>query len=387
MSKSSQAPNPNEVIQLGLSALKQSRFQDAFDAFDSLITRGVENASIWLAMAYASKGLGNRDALSSALNKSLELEPRNPRAYILKADMFVDEGDQQAAATFYMQALKLSPPPEQTPPDLKVELERAREQHQSLNETFQNHLLKQLEAGLGEAGQKGERVQTSIDYLLGKKNPYFQQPKKYFFPFLPHVEFYPTDEFSWVPMLEESTDEIREELGAAIEHEERFVPYLAGSDDRPEADHELKDNRDWGAFYLWKNGKLVEENAALCPKTIEILKKIPMQQIEGSGPNVLFSRLRPKTKIPPHNGFVNTRFICHLPLIVPDGCGFRVGNDVRRWKEGKVWLFDDTIEHEAWNDSEEDRYILLFEVWRPELTEIEIELVTNILESIKAFAP
>ncbi len=387
MSKSSHAPNPNKVVQLGLAALKQNRFQEAFDAFNSLTARGVENASIWLAMAYASKGLGNRDALSSALNKSLELEPRNPRAYIVKADMFAEDGDQQAAATFYMQALTLAPPPEQTPPDLRVELERARQQHQSLNETFQNHLLKQLEAGLGEAGQKGERVQTSIDYLLGKKNPYFQQPKKYFFPFLPHVEFYPADEFSWVPMLEESTDEIREELGAAIEHEERFVPYLAGSDDRPEADHELKDNRDWGAFYLWKNGKLVEENAALCPKTIEILKKIPMQQIEGSGPNVLFSRLRPKTKIPPHNGFVNTRFICHLPLIVPDGCGFRVGNEVRKWEEGKVWLFDDTIEHEAWNDGEEDRYILLFEVWRPELTEIEIELVTNILESIKAFAP
>jgi len=112
-----------------------------------------------------------------------------------------------------------------------------------------------------------------------------------------------------------------------------------------------------------------------------------MQQIKGSGPNVLFSRLRPKTKIPPHNGYVNTRFICHLPLIVPEGCGFRVGNDIRQWEEGKAWLFDDTIEHEAWNNSDENRYILLFEVWRPELNNTEIDLVTQILESIKLFTP
>jgi aspartyl/asparaginyl beta-hydroxylase (cupin superfamily) len=67
----------------------------------------------------------------------------------------------------------------------------------------------------------------------------------------------------------------------------------------------------------------------------------------------------------------NCRLICHLPLIVPPDCRFRVGNEVREWEEGKLLIFDDTIEHEAWNESDEDRIVLIFDIWRPELTEQE----------------
>jgi aspartyl/asparaginyl beta-hydroxylase (cupin superfamily) len=72
-----------------------------------------------------------------------------------------------------------------------------------------------------------------------------------------------------------------------------------------------------------------------------------------------------------HTGMYNTRLICHLPLIVPPGCSFRVGNQVREWEAGKLLIFDDTIEHEAWNDSGEDRVMLIFDIWHPELTEQE----------------
>jgi len=72
-----------------------------------------------------------------------------------------------------------------------------------------------------------------------------------------------------------------------------------------------------------------------------------------------------------HTGMYNTRLLCHLPLIVPPGCRFRVGNEVREWEVGKLMIFDDTIEHEAWNDSAEDRVVLIFDIWRPELTEEE----------------
>ena len=75
--------------------------------------------------------------------------------------------------------------------------------------------------------------------------------------------------------------------------------------------------------------------------------------------------------MPAHTGMFNTRLICHLPLIVPPGCGFRVGNQVREWEVGKLLIFDDTIEHEAWNDSDEDRVVLIFDIWRPELSPAE----------------
>jgi aspartyl/asparaginyl beta-hydroxylase (cupin superfamily) len=104
--------------------------------------------------------------------------------------------------------------------------------------------------------------------------------------------------------------------------------------------------------------------------------------IKGRTPSVLFSLLRPGAAIPPHHGFVNTRLICHLPLIVPDGCAFRVGNDTRPWREGQAWAFDDTIEHEAWNRSDQTRVILLFDIWRPELTGEERAQVAAMFEAI-----
>ena len=73
---------------------------------------------------------------------------------------------------------------------------------------------------------------------------------------------------------------------------------------------------------------------------------------------------------------------CHLPLVVPPHCGFRVGNEVRAWEVGKLLIFDDTIEHEAWNNSAEDRIVLIFDIWRPELTEDERRAVTAIFEAI-----
>jgi aspartyl/asparaginyl beta-hydroxylase (cupin superfamily) len=71
----------------------------------------------------------------------------------------------------------------------------------------------------------------------------------------------------------------------------------------------------------------------------------------------------------------NTRVTVHLPLIVPPGCRFRVGGETREWEVGKAWVFDDTIEHEAFNDSDEPRVILIFDVWNPQLTQLERDLV------------
>ncbi|TMG84725.1 MAG: aspartyl/asparaginyl beta-hydroxylase domain-containing protein [Betaproteobacteria bacterium] len=114
------------------------------------------------------------------------------------------------------------------------------------------------------------------------------------------------------------------------------------------------------------------------------LADAPLACVKNRSPSVLFSLLRPGARIPPHTGFVNTRLICHLPLIVPRDCGFRVGNDTRTPVEGKAWVFDDTMEHEAWNQSDQIRAILLFEVWRPELTQEERGLVSAMFEAIDA---
>ena len=94
--------------------------------------------------------------------------------------------------------------------------------------------------------------------------------------------------------------------------------------------------------------------------------------------------LKPHTRIPPHTGVTNTRAIVHLPLIVPPGCGFRVGGETREWQEGTAFAFDDTIEHEAWNDSDELRAVLIFDVWNPHMTAGDRELLLRYFASADA---
>ncbi len=385
MSSNQNQINAQEMVEKGLHALGNGNPDEARKIFETLIQGGVVNASIWLAKAYACRDLGDDAALMEAVDASLALEPRNPRAYLLKAQKFEADGDHRAASSFYLKALNLAPPPEQTPPDLKLELEKAQERYQALVKDFENLLLSTVKDGMAQAGDEARRVQISVDYLMGKKKPYYQQPKTFFFPELAHIEFW-NESFDWVPELEAATDDIRAELQNAIKGGDGFTPYLTSDDKRPQSDpHGMKNNNDWAALYLWKGGELVEENAALFPKTIAALEKVPLSKIDGRAPNVIFSRLRPHSDIPPHNGLINTRLICHLPLMIPEGCGFRVGNDVREWEEGTFWAFDDTIEHEAWNKGDEDRYILLFEIWRPELSALERGLVSSIISSINAY--
>jgi aspartyl/asparaginyl beta-hydroxylase (cupin superfamily) len=148
----------------------------------------------------------------------------------------------------------------------------------------------------------------------------------------------------------------------------------------------MLNNPAWSAWYLWKNGEPVAGHAERCPQTMHALRNAPLSRVPNRSPSILFSLMKPGAHIPPHNGLVNTRLICHLPLIVPGRCRFRVGNEVREWVTDRAWAFDDTIEHEAWNDSDQTRVILLFEIWRPELTLEEQRLVTGLFEAIDAYS-
>ena len=199
------------------------------------------------------------------------------------------------------------------------------------------------------------------------------------------IPFHDRASFPFLDSVEAATADIRDELRAVLAQGSGFRPYVESDPGRPRREQAgLADNPDWSAFYLWKDGEVVAENAARCPRTMEAMEAVPLCRAPNRSPSVLFSLLRPGAHIPPHTGMVNTRLICHLPLIVPAGCAFRVGNETREWREGEAWVFDDTIEHEAWNPSAETRVILLFEIWRPELTENERRLVGAMFEAIDA---
>ena len=372
------------LAQSGVAALQLGDARKARESFARIAAAGKADSSTFLALAHACFRLKDHPASLAAVDKALELEPRNPRALIFKADYLAEAGDARAASAFYQAAIKAVPAGE-LPPDLRSELARAQamcDRHAGQLESF---LQEQLASKGLVRRPSTERFLHSLDILFGKKKIYFQEPRYYFFPELPQVQFFDRNDFPWVGGVEAATADIRAELVEVLKEDSAFKPYVQGNPARPRKEQDgMLENPDWGAFYLWKDGELVPENAARCPRTLQALGAVPFARVKNRSPSVLFSLLRPGARIPAHTGLVNTRLICHLPLIVPGNCRFRVGNDTREWVEGKVWVFDDTIEHEAWNGSDQTRVVLLFEIWRPELTEEERGLVGAMFEAIDA---
>ena len=221
--------------------------------------------------------------------------------------------------------------------------------------------------------------------LLGKKQLYLQEPSSFYFPGLPQRQFYERDEFDWLGEVEAAVPAMRDELLSVLADGNDFAPYVEVSAERPRAANPLINDPSWGAYYFWRNGEVVAENAARCPATMAALSLAPMPTIDKRSPIALWSLLKPGTHIQPHHGLLNTRLICHIPLIVPGDCALRVGNETREWCEGEALIFDDSFEHEAWNRSDQTRVVLLFEIWRPEISIEERAALTAIFETINDY--
>ncbi len=369
----------------GAEALRRGDPRKARESFERIVAAGLADAETCLGLAHACHAMKEYAAALAAVDQALALEPRNPRALILKADHLAAEGDERAAASFYVAAIKSAPTPDQIPPDLRRELARAQAACARYAAQFETYLRDRLGAqGLVDRASTA-RFMRSFDIVIGKRKVYYQQPQYYYFPELPQIQFYDRSAFPWLDKVEAATAQIREELIEVLRDPAEFKPYVQADARRPSYDPTgMLNNPAWSAFYLWQEGRVVEPNAARCPATMDALAGAPLAAVKNRSPSILFSLLRPGARIPPHTGFVNTRLICHLPLIVPPDCGLRVGNETRIPVEGKAWLFDDTMEHEAWNLSDRVRAILLFEVWRPELTEEERALVSAMFEAIDA---
>ena len=372
-------------LRAAMSSLRAGDASQARSLFARALEAGAPGAVALLGMAHACRALGDEQGKMAALERLLAAEPRNVRALIMKADHLAAHGDARSATAYYSMALRSAPPPNQTPADLAQELQRARATCERYAAEFQDYILGRLTAKGFDAARSSRRFAESLDIVLGKKRIYLQEPKYYYFPGLPQIQFYERDAFPWLAQLEAATDDIRDELLAVMNEPDAFAPYVQGRSNRPRKEEAgMLNNPAWSAFYLWKDGAPVPDHEARCPRTMEALRNAPLARVPNRSPSILFSLLKPGAHIPAHNGLVNTRLICHLPLIAPGKHRFRVGNEEREWVKGRAWLFDDTIEHEAWNDSAETRVILLFDVWRPELTAEEHQLVISLFEAIDA---
>jgi aspartyl/asparaginyl beta-hydroxylase (cupin superfamily) len=168
--------------------------------------------------------------------------------------------------------------------------------------------------------------------------------------------------------------------------ENSIRPYLDEAVTGNEGLDGLANSLDWSSIHLIKAGKKIKKILKKCPKTKETLSHLPMPKLAGNGPEVFLSVLKSGAEIKPHYGLSNIKLTVHLGLDIPENCALRSGTETQYWENGKVMIFDDSFEHEAWNHSDKDRYVLIMEVWHPDLTELEKQGIQRVQELQHQFA-
>lgn len=183
-------------------------------------------------------------------------------------------------------------------------------------------------------------------------------------PGLSATPFHPRDAFPWIPSFEAATDEILEEFRAVEAAGARHTDF-EGYGQR------------WLAWLFASEGAWFDDTARLAPRTAALLRSVRFTEGE-----FLFSELGPGGLIPPHTGGCNAVLSVHLGLIVPPSARIKVGPEVRGWRKGEVLAFDDSFVHGCWNPSSERRICLVWEVWHPELSDVECAAMAFVYRSL-----
>jgi aspartyl/asparaginyl beta-hydroxylase (cupin superfamily) len=380
--------HPAVLNELGLRMMQRGEPGQARELFQRATQGDPKHPALWSNLASSLHALNLLPEELEAVERALALEPRHLPALLQKGMLFELSGDPRNAARAYRNALATLPSGQQPPATVAAAIEQARAviaaDDAALATTIAQHLAPIRERYGGGAFR---RVEHCIDLLTGRRTRFTPQPTFMYFPELPAVGFFDREDFPWLDAIEAASDDIRAELmSVLVADREGLEPYVAYRDGVPLNQwKELNKSRRWSAYFLWNQSVPQPAHLARCPRTVELLRTAPQCDVAARGPTAFFSILEAGTRIPPHTGVTNTRLTVHLPLIVPPNCGFRVGSETREWIAGKAWVFDDTIEHEAWNLSDVPRGILIFDIWNPFLTSAERDLIRAVTESVGVY--
>jgi aspartate beta-hydroxylase len=369
---------------LGLDALARGDAHAAAEHFEQACRGDPLAAELWLNLARARAELDQVEPARDALERALGVDQRFLPALISLAQLHEELGEEALAAERWSAVLALTASMDSSSAELAELTAHARDyvgrQRRQLGETVDRALADDLAAA---SVRDRRRVRAAADAMLGRRQIYPNHCHGLHYPFLPADEFFDREHFPWLHTLEAATGDIRSELQSILaEADPGLAPYVEQPSGVPENKWSPLDRSlDWGALHLWRDGERNAEACRRAPKTAALVETLPLCRIPGRAPAVFFSILKAGKTIPPHTGVTNVRAIVHLPLVVPEGCVFRVGGETRPWVEGEAFVFDDTIEHEARNPSAVDRAVLILDVWNPYLSEAERAMICKIYEA------
>jgi aspartate beta-hydroxylase len=386
---------PDDVEALNAAARAALREGNAARAVGLLVHATLldpANALSFHHLGRAQEAAGDLAAAVTSSSEALRLKPGFYLSRLHHARLLERCGDGDAGALQYARALHDAQArgswinAATTPSGLRALVEHGVRTVRARRRSLLSTVAGNLAARYGRASMS--RVEKCLRVYLGEERAAYpdsrQQPGFLYFPDLPASAYLDRGLFSWLGALEAETSAVREEL--------RRLPTAAGRERVFTSDELERQNLRgtgaspaWDGYYFYRHGVRRDDNHAACPATSSAIDRLPLSRVREHGPEVLFSVFSAGTHLLPHRGVTNTRVVGHLPLVVPMDCALNVGGETHAWQEGRVVVFDDTYEHEAWNRSSEPRVVLIFDVWNPHLTEVERAAVADIVEAIGGF--
>ena len=370
---------------LGMEALERGQADLAAEHFDRAVRSDPNAEALWMNLAKARRLQGDDEGERVALERALGLDQTHLMALIRLAQLHERRDETDLAAGRWAGVATLGAQVSDPSPDLASIFAHARNFVAERRQKLAERLDRDLADDLGRASERDRRrAAAAADKMVGRRRFFVNECHGFHYPFLPADEFFDRGQFPWMEQLEAATPIVREELQAILsDPDPGLEPYIDMPSGTPENIWtRLDGSLDWGSLHLWKDGQRIDGACARAPKTAALVDSLPLCHIPNRAPHVFFSILKAGKTIPPHTGVTNVRAIIHLPLIVPGDCAFRVGGETREWREGEAFAFDDTIEHEAWNRSDQDRAVLILDAWNPHLSEHEQQMICRMFESL-----
>jgi aspartate beta-hydroxylase len=341
------------------------------------------NLEAYGALGVALEALGRVDEAVTVLRQAYLRKPTEPKTLLLLGAALAKAGQPEAAAA----AGSLL---EATQPEM-LQLDRlgggaayAKERSARLRYALEGFYA-QLRA---DAVEEAKRVEPAADFsrvsgavwrpIFTPGAPERRRPAFFYVPQLPDAPWLEPERFDWAADLEAAAPELAKEVAGSLDVDADGLPYIA-KQEASETWRSLAGRSDWSALHFWNDALPNERALARFPKMRAALERLPLVTLGGAPDEAFLSILKPRTRIPPHFGNANHRLTVHLPLIVPAGCGVKVGGEARETRFGRLMIFDDSYEHSAWNDSESARIVLIFEIWHPALSAAERTAVAGLL--------
>lgn len=375
---------PESVLKQFDLAFKQGAINKALDLLRTLCQLCPEDPEAHHKLGVMEEEYGTLANARSAYLRCLTLAPTVAKAYLYAGYCLQRQGEEQIAVELYSLGADIDESI-LTLWQSNQQSDQSRRRSAAASRLLREHLSKLHLSSVG-SGVDCQRIASGIwtrthndDYRFRNTQ---QIPQLFYLPDITAQGFHDSSDWKWAQALQSAAAEIKNELNNALPLiRDQGRPYLPASRQTDGAIAMLAGSLNWTALDLYVDGNPNNEFMPHFPKTLAALSEAPLYSLDENPFEVFFSLLRPGQHISPHFGLSNHSLTVHLPLVIPDKCWLRVGEETRQWAPGKVTVFDDTFIHEARNESAEERIVLIFSIWHPDLTDAEQQAVKRSFRS------